>query len=146
MTLQEILKAKGSIVYTIEPAATLEDVVRKLVQHNIGSLLVCDRDVCDGEKLLGIITERDILHVVAEHHGALASMKVADHMTTRLVTATLHDSLESVMGLMTDNRIRHLPVLNETRIVGIVSIGDLVKTQIERLAMENQFMKHYIQS
>lgn len=146
MTLQEILRSKGSTVYTTEPSATLEEVVRKLVQHNIGSLLVCDRDLCDGERLLGIITERDILHVVAEHHEALSSMKVADRMTTRLITATPQDSVEAVMGLMTDNRIRHLPVLNERRVVGIVSIGDLVKTQIERLALENQFMKDYIQS
>lgn len=146
MTLQEILRAKGGTVYTIEPSATLEDVVRKLVQHNIGSLLVCDRDLCDGETLLGIITERDILHVVAERPSEMSSMKVADHMTTRLITATPQDSVEAVMGLMTDNRIRHLPVLNERRVVGIVSIGDLVKTQIERLALENQFMKDYIQS
>jgi CBS domain-containing protein len=147
MTLQEILKFKGATVYTIEPTATLADVVRRLVQHNVGSLLVCDRDLSDGEKLVGIITERDILHVVAEHHGALASMRVADHMSTRLVTATPNDSLEAVMGLMTDNRIRHLPVLNEKRsVVGIVSIGDIVKVQLERLALENQFMKDYIQS
>ncbi len=146
MTLQDILKTKGSAVHTIEPTATLEDVVLRLVQHNVGSLLVCDRDVSDGEKLVGIITERDILHVTAKSHGLLGSMKVADHMTTRLLTASPQDSVDAVMGLMTDHHIRHLPVLNEKRLVGIVSIGDVVKSQLHRLAMENQFMKDYIQS
>ncbi|NLY01350.1 MAG: CBS domain-containing protein [Rhodopirellula sp.] len=146
MTLQDILKTKGSVVYSVEPTATLEDVILRLVQHNVGALLVCDRDFSEGERLVGIITERDILHITAKSHGALGSMKVADHMTTRLISASPQDSVDAVMGMMTDNRIRHLPVLNDNRLVGIVSIGDVVKSQLERLALENQFMKDYIQS
>ncbi len=146
MTLQEILKSKGNTVYTIEPTATLEEVVSRLIQHNVGSLLVCDRDLSDGEKPVGIVTERDILHVVAKHRGSLASMRVGEHMSPRLITATPQDSIEAVMGVMTENRIRHLPVLNDNRLVGMVSIGDVVKASHDQLAMENQFMKDYIQS
>jgi CBS domain-containing protein len=146
MTLKDILQAKGSTVYTIPPEATLQDVVRELVHQNVGSLVVCERDPEEGERLVGIITERDILHVCASGKGPLAEIKVRDAMTTRLITGSPDDAVESVMGLMTKNRVRHLPVLSGQRLVGIVSIGDVVKVQHDRLAMENQFMKDYIQS
>ncbi|NUQ65203.1 MAG: CBS domain-containing protein [Pirellulales bacterium] len=146
MTLQDILRTKGSIVFTIEPTATLEDVVLRLVQHNVGALVVCDRDCSEGERPVGIITERDILHVTAKQRGLLGSMRVAEYMTTRLITATPQDSVDTVMGLLTEHRIRHVPVLNGNKLVGLVSIGDIVKSQLDRLAMENQFMKDYIRS
>jgi CBS domain-containing protein len=145
MTLYEILKAKGGVVYTIEPMATLAEVAHRLVTHNVGSLLVCNPDCTARDELLGIITERDILHVTAEYHDSWSGRKAADHMSTRLITATPDDSVEAVMGLMTENRVRHLPVMADDRLVGIVSIGDVVKAQHDRLAIENRFMKDYIQ-
>ncbi len=146
MTLEEILKSKGSIVYTIEPDATLEQVVAKLVEHNIGSLLVCERHVAEGEKVVGIITERDILHACASRNQPLASTSAAEAMSTTLITGSPSEAVEEVMGLMTTNHIRHMPVLSEGRLVGMVSIGDVVKAQHDHLAMENQAMKDYIQS
>lgn len=146
MTLNEILKAKGTTVYTIGPQATLEEIIQELARQNVGSLLVCERDPTAGEQLLGIVTERDIVHVCAAGKGSLAEIKVAEVMSTELITGSPDDSVEETMGLMTKRRIRHLPILSKGRLVGIVSIGDVVKAQHDRLAMENQFMKDYIRS
>ena len=146
VTLEDILKAKGSNVYTVVPDAMLEEAIVELSEHNVGALLVCERDPAFGEKVVGIVTERDVLHVCASRKKLLTAMRVGDVMSTKLITATPTDTLESVMGQMTTNRIRHLPVLKEGRLVGIVSIGDIVKAQHDRLAMENQAMKDYIQN
>lgn len=144
MTLLDILKAKGSTVFTIPPEFTLQEATQEMVRRNVGALLVCQRDLTHGERLLGIVTERDILRFSASSKGALSDFRVADIMTTRLLTASPSDSVEEAMGVMTQHRIRHLPVLSEGRLVGIVSLGDLVKNQLERLAVENQFLKSYI--
>ena len=146
MTLEEILKAKGSKVYTIGPDALLEQVVARLVDHNVGSLVVCERDVEHGERIVGMITERDILHACSSRGQVeLAATRVAEVMSTNLTTAAPGDAVEKVMGLMTSRRIRHLPVLSQGRLVGLISIGDVVKSQHDRLALENKFMKDYIQ-
>jgi CBS domain-containing protein len=146
MTLSDILRAKGSTVFTIGPDATLQEATQELVRCNVGAMVVCDRDLEMGERLLGIITERDITRVCAAGKAPLSAIRVRDVMTTRLLTGSPSDSVEATMGLMTSNRIRHVPVLSEGRMVGIVSIGDVVKSQHDRLAMENQFMKNYITS
>lgn len=146
MTLYDILKVKGTTVYTIGLDATLQEVAEELTRRKVGALVVCDRDALAGERLAGIISERDLLRVFASRRGPLESLKVRDVMTTQLVTASPNDSVEQVMGLMTDRRIRHLPVLSDDRLVGMVSIGDVVKAQHDRLAMENHFMKNYIAS
>lgn len=144
MLLEDILKVKGSHVFTIRPEATLEEVVRELVARNVGALLVCTRDCPAGERPVGIITERDILHVCASGRYDLARICVKEAMSTNLVTGAPSDSVEAAMGWMTEKRIRHLPVLVEGRLVGLVSIGDVVKAQHHHLAMENQFMRDYI--
>jgi CBS domain-containing protein len=144
MTLHDILKVKGTTVYTTHPQATLQDVVNELVRRNVGSLLVCERDAEHGERVVGIITERDILHVTAAGRGPMESIRVSEAMSTELITTSPEDSVEEIMGLMTMHRVRHLPVLSKGRLVGMVSIGDIVKAQIGRLAMENEFMKNYI--
>ncbi len=145
MTLADILKAKGSTVFTIGPDAILDQAVSRLIDHNIGSLLVCGRDVEQGERLIGIITERDILHACSSRSGHnLTTTPVKEVMSTELSTGSPTDAVEQVMGLMTQRRIRHLPVLANGRLVGLISMGDIVKAQHDRLAMENQFMKDYI--
>ena len=146
MTLRDILKAKGTAVYTIPPDMTVREVIQRLVEHNVGSLVICDRDPSQGEQLAGIVTERDILHLCASGKGQIPEQKVSEVMSTDLVTGSPDDSVEDTMGLLTRKRIRHLPILSEGRLVGLVSIGDVVKAQHDRLAMENQFMKDYIQS
>lgn len=144
MKLQEILSVKGSAVHTISPEATLQEVVRTLVEHRIGSLVICRVDAQGKDELMGIITERDILHACVAGSKALTEAKAIEAMSTMLVTASPDDEVEEVMGLMTTRRIRHLPVLCEGRLAGIISIGDVVKAQHDRLAMENRFMKDYI--
>jgi CBS domain-containing protein len=145
MKLQDILAIKGSTVWSISPEATLQDVVRTLVEHRIGSLVVCRTDAAGGEELLGIVTERDILHACIVGSKPFSQVPVAEAMSKAIITARPDDEVEEVMGLMTTRRIRHLPVLCEGRLVGMISIGDVVKAQHDRLAMENRFMKDYIQ-
>jgi CBS domain-containing protein len=143
MTLHDILKSKGTAVHLIGPQATLQDAVGELVRHRIGSLLVCDRDPESGEQVRGIVTERDVLYA-CDAGKPLSEVKVADVMSRNLITGSPADSVEDAMGLMTQHRIRHLPVLAKGRLVGMVSIGDVVKAQHHQLAMENHFMRDYI--
>ena len=138
--LRDILQSKGNEVHTVWPSATLQDVVDLLVRHNCGSLVVVE-----GGQLLGIITERDILRAAAASDRPLAERQVQDHMSVDLVVGAPEDLIGAVMGLMTHHRVRHLPVLEEDQLVGIVSIGDIVKAQHRQLSMENHYLKNYIQ-
>lgn len=144
MLLKDILEAKGRAVYSVRPSATLEEVVQRLVDHNIGSLIVCQGGPGSEGPLLGIVTERDILRACVTGRAPLSKATVAEVMSTQLITGTPESPVEEIMGLMTSKRIRHLPVLYEGQLVGLVSIGDVVKAQHDRLAMENHFMKDYI--
>jgi CBS domain-containing protein len=145
MLLQEILREKGTAIHTIEAEATLEDVVQRLVQHNCGSLVVCaPADQGGSRRLAGIITERDILRFCAARRGPLSSARVADVMTRDVITAAPDDEIGHVMGVMTENRIRHLPVINQGELVGLISIGDVVKAQHHQMAVENYYLKTYI--
>jgi CBS domain-containing protein len=145
MTLQEILSVKGTAVFSISPEATLAEVVRQLAAHNVGALLVCRGDDVGGQQLVGIITERDLVHCFAAGKCNLGEIIVCDVMTVQLITASPSDTVENIMGVMTDRRVRHVPVLAEGRLAGMVSIGDLLKAQHDRLAVENRFMRDYIQ-
>src|SRR6516162_5398018 len=119
MQLQDILATKGTTVLTTSPQATLADAVRQMVEHNVGSMLVCDRDVSQGERLVGIVTERDMLRCFAAGKCDLTVLTVAEVMTTKLITARPCDSVNELMGVMTTHRIRHVPVLSEERLVGM---------------------------
>jgi CBS domain-containing protein len=141
MKLADILAHKGSKVHSIGPVASLAEVVQVLNRHNIGSLMVCPEDDC--KRMLGIITERDILRACAARRP-LETTEVSDVMTHDVVTGSPCDSVEDTMGVMTDNRIRHLPVLDNDELVGIVSIGDIVKAQHDALTMENHYLKSYL--
>jgi len=143
MKLADILAHKGYKVHSIRPSATLAEVVQVLVRHNIGSLMVCEEEDC--KRMLGIITERDILRACAARRGPLEATRVSEVMTTNVITGSPCDSVEDTMGLMTDHRIRHLPVLECDDLVGIVSIGDIVKAQHDALTMENHYLKSYLQ-
>jgi CBS domain-containing protein len=141
MKIQDILSVKGSAVHTISPEATLADVVQKLVANNCGSLVVTV-----DEQMVGIITERDILRACAKNHRGLEERRVAEHMSANLVTGACDDDVEDVMGLLTQRRIRHLPIERDGKLVGLISIGDVVKAQFDQLSTENHFLKEYIQS
>lgn len=144
MLLHEILENKGAHVYTITPDETLQDVVAKLVRWNCGSLMVTRPD--KPAEIVGIITERDILRCCASDKMPLAEHRVSEAMTATPLTASPYQSVEDAMGLMTNRRIRHLPIVKDKKLVGIVSIGDLVKAQHDALTMENHYLKSYIQS
>lgn len=146
MLLQDILRNKGGQVLSIEPKATLDDVVQRLVKHNCGSLVVCETRA-DGQQgpMVGIVTERDILRACAARRGPLDSILVAQVMTTQVVTGSPTDPLEDAMGQMTEHRVRHLPVLDGGELIGMISIGDVVKAQHDQFAVENHYMKTYIQ-
>ena len=141
MKIGQILSLKGRNVLMIGPRATLADVVDRLVEANIGSLLVEDAG-----QFVGIITERDILRASASRRTRLDELRVSDHMTTDVITGSSEDEVTRGMGLMTENRIRHLPIMDDGQLVGMISIGDLVKAQHEELQVENHYLKTYIQS
>lgn len=141
MKLRQILDSKGAVVHTIAPNASLAEVVSSLVDHNVGSLVVSDQDL-----VVGIITERDILRATADRKIRIDSSEVRSHMTPSPITATPSDEVQDIMGLLTERRIRHLPVMENDKLVGIISIGDIVKAQYSELSVENQFLKEYIQS
>lgn len=142
MNLQDILRQKGSIVYTIRPDATLDDVVQTLVQHNCGSLVVREGDALS--PMLGIITERDILKACATKPNSLGQLRVHEAMTDHVAVGSPSDSVEDTMGTMTNRRIRHLPVVENGQMIGLVSIGDIVKAQHDHLTLENHYLKTYI--
>lgn len=139
MKLRTILRNKGAEVHSISPTDALDRVVERLVGHNCGALLVME-----DERMVGIITERDVLRACAELKHPMDAA-VGERMTTDLVTATPDDDVEHVMGLMTNHRIRHLPVVDAGSLVGVISIGDVVKSQHDELSNENRFLKQYIQ-
>ena len=139
MKTYEILQSKGTDVHSISPKASINDVVTKLVAHNCGSLLVMENGL-----LVGIITERDILRCCASDDRALKDIPVSDKMTRRLVTASPADSVSDVMRLMTQNRVRHLPIVEGDELAGLISIGDAVKAQHDELSLENEHLKTYL--
>jgi CBS domain-containing protein len=145
MSLQAILYHKGTRVFAISPEATLADVVQQLVTHNCGALVVCEDENCT--RMVGIISERDIMRAWSARHTPLDQLRVSEIMTRDVATGAPSDSVQDAMGVMTERRIRHLPIVDDNgELLGIVSIGDLVKYQHDQLTMENHYLKTYIQS
>jgi len=140
MRVYEILKSKGYTVYQILPSETLADAVERLVHFNCGSLLVSEADL-----IVGIITERDILKAIQSQRQNLSNLLVGNFMTRNLVTGHPSDDVGEIMGKMTTHRVRHLPIMDSGRLVGMISIGDVVKAQFDMLAVENHYLKVYIQ-
>lgn len=139
MLLRDILLHKGRQVFVCSPDDSLDCAVGCLVENNIGSLVVME-----GDHMLGIITERDILRACKSGGGTIARQTVRERMTSDPVVGNLDDDSADVMGVMTRHRIRHLPVLEGSELVGIVSIGDIVKAQHAELSQENHYLKCYI--
>jgi CBS domain-containing protein len=136
--LAEILEQKGADVLEIDADSSVFEAVRRMVEHNIGSLLVTE----DGE-VTGIVTERDYLRRVTLE-GRTEEAPVREIMSSPLVVATLETTVDECMALMTDRRIRHVPVVDEEKVVGLVSIGDLVKFKSKLQTFEIQFLNDYI--
>ncbi len=146
VTLHEILQNKGPVVHTIEPSATLLSVAEKLYENHCGSLLVCERRANGTSQVVGIITERDLLRAAATNQGDIAALRVEHFMSTALQVGSPHDTIDDVMQVMTSQRIRHLPVMDGDQLVGLISIGDIVKAHQHEVVVENYYLKAYIQS
>jgi CBS domain-containing protein len=139
MKVGDIVKERP--LRTIDPASTVQAAIKILNEHNIGALPVCDRD----GTLVGIITERDVLRLCdrPDCAGAL-QQKVGDVMTRNLMICVPDDSIENAMHVMTNKRIRHLPILDGRKLVGILSIGDVVKAKLDDAATEIRFLRDYV--
>lgn len=141
MNIQSILSKREGSLLTIAGSASLKEAAKLLTEKRIGAL-----PVTKGDALVGIISERDIVRICAQADSGAMESLVANAMTTKVETAAPSDSIENALARMTDRRIRHLPVLENGKLVGIVSIGDLVKCQIDEVLREADAMRSYIQS
>jgi CBS domain-containing protein len=142
MTVKAILSAKSSEVVTIEPTAKLSAAARVLASRKIGALVVTGAD----RRVVGIVSERDIVHELAAHGAQSLDLPLTDVMTREVVTCRLADTVHSVMERMTAGKFRHLPVVEQGRLAGIVSIGDVVKHRLEDMEREQSAMRDYIQT
>ena len=124
MNVKQILAIKGKGVITINPQETIEAAILKMEKHNIGSLIVLD----ENEQMVGILTERHIVRQ-APKVGEFLSKRVEELMETKVITGTPHDDLQSLMNIMTEKRIRHLPICEQGKLYGLISVGDVLKTQ-----------------
>jgi len=140
--VRHVLENKGAVVATVPTAATLTDVARLLAQHGVGALVVSD----DGETIAGIVSERDLARAVAVSGADALELPVTDAMTAEVRTCLPDDTVDSLMETMTSRRIRHLPVTVDERLVGIVSIGDVVKHRLAELQNESRVLHDYLYS
>ena len=141
MTIAAVLRNKGSAVETIAADASLSEAVRRLGEKRIGALLVTQSD-----RIVGIMSERDVIYCLREHGAEVLDWPVERVMSAPAITAESSMSVLSALSLMTQRRIRHLPVVDGGNLNGIVSIGDLVKYRMERIEAEADAMRTYIQS
>lgn len=140
MTVESILKHKGGDVITVGPDDSLEVTASLLHSRRIGAVIVKSAD----GQVVGVLSERDIVRGIAQGGAACLARPVRDFMTGKVVSCRLADTVIEVMGLMTDRRIRHLPVIEEGRLVGMISIGDVVKRRIDEALLEADELRRYI--
>jgi len=140
MLVSTILEGKGDMVAIIPKTATLDTVVAELVRHRVGALVVSPGD----GTIDGIVSERDIVHRLSQVHTGLLEESVASIMSTDVQVCAPTDDVESVMNLMTERRIRHVPVVSEGLLCGIISIGDVVKSRIGELEKDRNELMEYI--
>ena len=141
MTVRAILDLKGRDVVTIAPEKTLADAAELLSENRIGALVVVV-----GERVSGILSERDIVRAVAKQGAAALELPVGQAMTREVITCTEDDTCAEIMERMTARKFRHLPVLRENALIGLISIGDVVKQRVEEIERETEAMRDYIQT
>ncbi|WP_350334761.1 CBS domain-containing protein [Coralliovum pocilloporae] len=142
MTVGSMLAEKGNEVACAAPSMTLADVAQVLAEKKIGAIVVCDGDGI----LVGILSERDIVRAVAKSGGDALSDTVDKHMTSSVVTVCSDDTIMAVMEKMSAGRFRHVPVMDKDKLIGIISIGDVVKRRIRQAEQEAEQMRSYIAS
>lgn len=141
MRIADVLRGKGTAVATVSPTATVAELVAKLSSYNVGAM-----PVLDGARLVGIVSERDVVRRLHAGGASLLDGRVADIMTSDVTTCSPGDLVADLARVMTAGRFRHLPVVEGGELVGIVSIGDLVKARIDRLEIEREQLQSYIAS
>jgi CBS domain-containing protein len=142
MRISDILRSKGNAVSTVRPDATVRQLLAALAEHNIGALVVSE----DGESILGIVSERDVVRQMHERGAGLLEAPVSSIMTADVRTCTPDEDVDLLRTTMTEHRFRHVPVVREGKLIGIVSIGDVVKSTISELETEREHLVGYIQS
>jgi len=140
--VKSILSSKGRDVTTIEPTAMLESAIALLAQRRIGALVVLGPE----RRVIGIVSERDIVRVLAEQGPAALSAPIAQVMTRKVSTCSEGDTVSELMEQMTAGKFRHVPVLDRERLVGIISIGDVVKHRLGEMERESEALRDYIQT
>lgn len=139
MHVQAILGNKGAQIVSMSPQATIHEACRLLAEHRIGAILVLD-----GGRVAGMFSERDVVRAMTEKGGAALDIPVSEVMTRDVLTCKPEDSVDDIMAVMTARRVRHLPVLAEGQLVGIVSIGDVVKHRLDEAALEVDSLREYV--
>lgn len=141
MTIATILASKGGKVTTITASTSVTEALKLLAEQRIGVV-----PVMQGDRVAGIFSERDVIHSLAEHGAAALDRPVSDAMTAPAITVGRDESVLGALMLMTERRVRHLPVVEDGLLVGLVSIGDLVKYRIDRIEADAEAMRSYIQT
>ena len=139
MRSADVLRNKGGAVVTIRPDATVTELLAGLAGHNIGAMVVVG-----DSGVAGIVSERDVVRQLHAHGASVLAQPVEEIMTSVVSTCSKGDTLDSLTRLMTENRVRHVPVLEDGKLIGIVSIGDVVKTRMEELESEHEQLQSYI--
>ena len=140
MTVARILAEKGREVFTTQPHRTLKEVIELLAQKGVGAVVVADAAM----SVLGILSERDVVRVIAQQGSMAMDHPVSRYMTPKVTTITRDSTIDHVMQTMTEGRFRHLPVVEEGRLIGIVSIGDVVKRHVRAIESEREALREYI--
>ncbi|MFL4471470.1 CBS domain-containing protein [Tateyamaria armeniaca] len=141
MLVHQILKSKSDdAVVTVQPSALVSEAVNILAERKIGTVVISK----DGQRADGILSERDIVRMLSQRGGAILNDRVDTYMTSKLVTCGRDDSADSVLQKMTDGRFRHMPVLQDGQLVGLITLGDAVKARLTELAMEKDALQGMI--
>lgn len=140
MKVKDILGIKGSRVVTIVESTTVKNAMEVFAANRVGSLLVVDKD----DTIQGIIGARDVLMAVVNHLDEIKTLTVDKIMTTNLIVATEEDDIDYIQAVMTENRVRHIPILADNELKGLISIGDVVKSQLKEKDVEIKYLKDYM--
>ncbi|MGY3616183.1 CBS domain-containing protein [Bradyrhizobium sp. USDA 10063] len=141
MTVRSILDSKGHHITSVPPGATLSDAIKTLGERKIGAVLVMDEG-----RIEGILSERDIVRVLGERGARVLDEPVSEVMTRKVVSCRPSDTVAGIMEMMTLGKFRHLPVLEDSRVVGLISIGDIVKRRVQEYEAEQEALRDYIKT
>jgi CBS domain-containing protein len=142
MTVKAILSRKGNDVVTADPNASLGETMKTLAARRIGAVVVTGAD----RRIVGILSERDVVRVLAEKGPAALEVAISEFMTRKVTTCSARDTVSELMERMTEGKFRHLPVVEQGRLTGIISIGDIVKSRVQEMEQESAALRDYIRT